>query len=151
MAEHVDIINATGDLRRAVAAGDSDDVATRREQVAALLWPHTDAEERGLFHVMAREEEFSNHIATLCAEHRTLDATLLEVRPGDTRAMTRFEDALREHIHKEDNGLFPAAAIALDGDQWVEVHAITPHSHGPGEPLHTHEVGHDHEHQDEGH
>ena len=71
-------------------------------------------------------------------EHKTLDAHLLDIAPGDTAAMARFEDALREHIHKEDNGLFPAAAIALGGDDWVEVHAITPHSHGPGEPLHTH-------------
>ncbi len=144
MAEHVDIINATGDLRRAVVAGDPDDVEARRGQVAALLWPHTVAEEGGLFRVMAREDEFASHIAVLCAEHKTLDAHLTEVVPGDLAAMSRFEDELREHIHKEDNGLFPAAAIALSGDDWVEVHATTPHSHGPGEPLHTHDGEHVH-------
>lgn len=145
MAEHVEIINATGDLRRAVVAGDPAEVATRRDQVAALLWPHTQAEEVGLFRVMAREEEFTEHIDTLCAEHKTLDQYLLEVLPADTASMARFEDALREHIHKEDNGLFPAAAIALGGDDWVEVHATTPHAHTPGEPLHTHGPG-DHQH-----
>ena len=142
MAEHVDIINATGDLRRAVAAGDPDEVASAREQVAALLWPHTVAEESGLFRVMAREDEFTEHIAVLCAEHKTLDAHLVEVVAGDGAAMSRFEDALREHIHKEDNGLFPAAAIALSGDDWEEVDATTPHSHGPGEPMHTHDHAH---------
>jgi len=48
--------------------------------------------------------------------------------------MVRFENALRNHIDKEDNGLFPAAAIALGGPEWVEVHDITPHSHDGGEP-----------------
>lgn len=148
MNEHVEIINATGDLRRAVDSGVAADVTARRDQVAALLWPHTVAEEKGLFHVMAREAEFTDHISTLCGEHKTLDQYLLDVVPGDQDAMVRFEDALREHIHKEDNGLFPAAAIALSGDDWLEVHAITPHSHGPGEPMHTHaHADHTHDHE----
>lgn len=141
MAEHVDIINATGDLRAAVASGDADRVATMRKRVAALLWPHTTAEEAGLFTVMARDEVFTDHIAGLCAEHEALDVCLAKLTPGDKKAMTHFEDLLRDHIDKEDNGLFPAAAIALDGDQWEEVTESTPHSHGPGEPLHTHGPG----------
>lgn len=34
--------------------------------------------------------------------------------------------ALRNHIHREENGLFPAAAIALSGADWAEVEDITP-------------------------
>ncbi len=141
MGEHVEIINATGVLRRAVDSGDQEQLAAARAGVAALLWPHTTAEEGGLFRVLARDEGFADHIATLCGEHELLDGYLAALAPGDVAAMTRFENALREHIDKEDNGLFPAAAIALDGPQWVEVHASTPHEHG-----HDHEHGDDHEH-----
>ena len=137
MAEHVEIINATGDLRRAVATGQAEPVEAARARVAQLLWPHTTAEEGGLFRVLGRDEGFSEHIETLCGEHRTLDDYLAGVAPGDEVAMARFEDALRDHIDKEDNGLFPAAAIALDGPQWLEVHESTPHEH-------EHEHPHDH-------
>lgn len=137
MAEHEQIINATGDLRRAVAAGDPDAVDVTRAAVARLLWPHTTAEEVGLFHVMARDEVYAAHIATLCQEHQSLDALLGTITAGDEAAMWRFEEMLREHIDKEDNGLFPAAAIALDGDDWVEVHQTTPHAHADG-VVHTH-------------
>lgn len=149
MAEHVEIINATGELRRAVSSADPDAFRQARNQVAALLWPHTNAEEAGLFLVLARDEEFSGHIAALCGEHQTLDGLLASLTPGDDAGMLRFEDALREHIHKEDNGLFPAAATALSGDDWEEVHAITPHSHDGGEP-HVHAPG-DHDHHGDAH
>jgi hemerythrin-like domain-containing protein len=147
MAEHVEIINATGVLRGAVRSNQPDAVATARAVVAGLLWPHTTAEESGLFRVMAQDEVYSDHIATLCAEHESLDSLLAAVVPGDEAAMARFEDALRDHIDKEDNGLFPAAAIALDGPQWVEVHETTPHAHEHAHPHdHPHEHAHPHDH-----
>lgn len=145
MSEHVEIINATGALRAAVASGEAAALEATRVVVAGLLWPHTVAEEAGLFTVMARDEVYADHIAMLCGEHETLEGLLNAITPGDGAAMARFEDALREHIDKEDNGLFPAAAIALDGPDWVEVHAITPHSHDGGEP-HVHAAGDDHHH-----
>ena len=151
MAEHVEIINATGELRRAVHSGDAGSLAAARTVVAGLLWPHTRAEEVGLFTVMARDEVYSDHISTLCGEHKTLDILLEELTPGDADAMARFENALRDHIDKEDNGLFPAAAIALDGPQWLEVHDITPHSHDGGEPhVHSHDGGEPHVHGHDG-
>jgi Hemerythrin HHE cation binding domain len=134
MAEHVEIVNATGRLRRGVHSGDPDAVDDARAAVVGLLWPHTSAEEAGLFRVMAREEVYADHIAMLCGEHQTLDTLLSAIVPGDREAMRHFEEALRRHIEKEDNGLFPAAAIALDGAQWVEVHESTPHSHEGGGP-----------------
>lgn len=143
MAEHVEIINATGELRAAVHAGDLAAFGSARTAVADLLWPHTAAEEAGLFRVMARDDVYAGHIATLCGEHASLDQLLAAIAPGDAASMQRFEDALRDHIDKEDNGLFPAAAIALDGPQWVEVHDTTPHSHDGAEP-HVHAHGHQH-------
>lgn len=145
MSEHVEIINATGDLRAAVASGEAKALEAARAVVAGMLWPHTVAEESGLFRVMARDELYAGHIATLCGEHETLEALLATIAPGDREAMTRFENALRDHIDKEDNGLFPAAAIALDGSDWVEVHDTTPHSHEGGEPhVHAARGGHHH-------
>jgi hypothetical protein len=134
MAEHEEIINATGKLRAAVATDDVASLMSARAVVAGLLWPHTEAEEAGLFRVMARDEVYAAHIATLCGEHEALATLLADLSPGDTRSMARFENVLRDHIEKEDNGLFPAAAIALGGAEWVEVHDITPHSHGGGDP-----------------
>jgi hemerythrin-like domain-containing protein len=136
MAEHVEIINATGQLRAAVGSGEEERVEVTRGAVAALLWPHTSAEEDGLFRVLHRDEQFAAHIDGLCEEHTSLDQYLEAITPGDEVAMAQFENALRDHIDKEDNGLFPAAAIALNGDQWTEVHAATPHQHG--EHTHAH-------------
>ena len=40
---------------------------------------------------------------------------------GDLTRMVALETLLRRHIDKEENGLFPAAAIALDGPAWERV------------------------------
>lgn len=145
MAEHVEIINANGELRAAVHSGNAEALEAARSVVAGLLWPHTVAEEAGLFQVMARDEVYASHIAGLCAEHATLATHLAAITPGNKAAMARFEDELRDHIDKEDNGLFPAAAIALDGPQWIEVHKSTPHSHDGSAPHdHPHASGHSH-------
>ena len=148
MAEHVEIINSNGELRAAVHSGDADALEAARSVVAGLLWPHTVAEEVGLFQVMARDEVYASHIASLCAEHESLAVHLAALTPGDNAAMTLFENELRDHIDKEDNGLFPAAAIALGGPEWIEVHEITPHSHDGG-PSHVHPSTSGHTHQDE--
>ena len=148
MAEHVEIINANGELRAAVHSGDATAVDSARAVVADLLWPHTVAEETGLFQVMARDEVYASHIATLCGEHASLATHLAAITPGDRAGMTLFENELRDHIDKEDNGLFPAAAIALDGQQGIEVHEITPHSHDDS-PSHVHSHTSSHSHGDD--
>jgi hemerythrin-like domain-containing protein len=126
MAEHTEIVNAAGRLRRAVEGGDPAGVERACDEVAALLSPHTQAEEVGLFSVMRRQEEFTEHIDSLCSEHTTLDEQLAAVRAGDHGRFPQFLDDLRHHIDREDNGLFPASAIALDGPDWDEVDAATP-------------------------
>jgi hemerythrin-like domain-containing protein len=126
MAEHTDIVNAAGVLRRAVASGDHGAVERAADGVAALLHPHTRAEEVGLFTVMRRQEEFTDHIDSLCAEHTTLDEQLAAVRAGQHDRLEEFISDLRHHIDREDNGLFPASAIALEGPDWAEVDEITP-------------------------
>jgi hemerythrin-like domain-containing protein len=75
---------------------------------------------------MARDEVFTDHIARLCSEHDELDELLARVADGDVNLFATFEDALRDHIDREDNGLFPAAAIHLGGPEWDEVEQLTP-------------------------
>lgn len=165
MAEHDEIINATGAMVRAAAGGDAELVRERAQVVAQLLHPHTTAEEVGLFSVMREQEEFTDHIDVLCGEHSSLDELLEAVAGGALEQAPAFEHALRTHIDKEDNGLFPAAAMSLDGSEWERVDATTPaaqapltdgrghllapdsHTHGPDHtPGPDHRHGPDHPH-----
>lgn len=141
MAEHDELINASGQLRRACDSGDPLAIESCADALTALLVPHTRAEEGGLFAVLAEDPEFTDHVHGLCAEHEQIDALLAAVRAaahagttGDAdadRARRRaaydaFEHLLRRHIDHEDNGLFPAAAIAFAGPEWDRVTALTP-------------------------
>ena len=85
------------------------------------LDPHTHAEERGLFHVLRRLPEFTDHVDLLHGEHVGIDALVAELRAGDVGVIDELVDALYEHIDKEENGLFPAAAVQLGGTDWDEV------------------------------
>lgn len=119
--EHDVIINATGDLRRSAASGDLAASHTAVGVLKRLLAPHTLSEERSLFAELREDPEFTNHIDVLCAEHREINASLAIVDGGDLTGVVALEGLLRRHIDKEENGLFPAAAIALDGPAWERV------------------------------
>lgn len=125
MTEHEDLINLTGELYRARDSGDAAAVDAVLERLGGLLHSHTHAEEQGLFAVLRRSPEFTEHVDTLCHEHTGLDALAEEIRRGDFAVIDEFVFALREHMDKEDNGLFPAAAIELEGPDWEEVVDLT--------------------------
>ena len=120
-AEHDEIVNAMGVLRRAANAGDHDSARIAARDLAGLLDPHTASEERSLFAELRRDAEFAAHVDGLCAEHREIDGVLARVAEGDFEVVGALEDILRRHIDKEENGLFPAAVIALDGPAWERV------------------------------
>lgn len=126
MAEHGEIINAAGALRAAARTGDRAAVRGAADAVAALLHPHTHAEEVGLFAVMREQEEYTDHVDRLCGEHEDLDAMLGTVRDGDLAGVDAFVEALRRHIDREDNGLFPASAVGLSGADWDRILEQTP-------------------------
>ncbi|WP_109471290.1 hemerythrin domain-containing protein [Ornithinimicrobium cavernae] len=158
MAEHDEIINSTGELVRAASTGDAERVRETARVVAGLLHPHTHAEEVGLFSVLREQEEFTDHIDVLCGEHSSLDELLEAVAAGAHDRAPAFEKALRTHIDKEDNGLFPAAAMSLDGTEWERVDATTPQAAAPltdgrghllSQTDHVHDHHHDHEHEHE--
>ena len=132
MREHVDIINATGELRRSAAADDPVRVRAAATTLRGLLDPHTVAEETGLFAVLAEDLEFTDHVHGLCGEHLTLGGLLDRIEAGAHDLVPEFEQLLRAHIDREENGLFPAAAIAFAGPEWERVTALTP---GPERAL----------------
>jgi hemerythrin-like domain-containing protein len=117
-AEHDDIVNALGDLRRAVHAGSHESVTDAAARMAGLLSPHTASEERSLFAELRVDPEFTEHVDGLCAEHAELDTLLDGIAAGRLGDVPLFETRLRHHIDKEENGLFPASIIALDGSAW---------------------------------
>ncbi|HYN68076.1 MAG TPA: hemerythrin domain-containing protein [Ornithinibacter sp.] len=126
MREHVDIINATGVLRRAAETGDPTRVHEAVSTLRTLLDPHTEAEEAGLFAVLAEDPEFTEHVRGLCTEHVTLADLLDRVDAGSHGLVPTLERFLRAHIDREENGLFPAAAIAFAGPEWGRVAELTP-------------------------
>ncbi len=122
MTQHEGIVNAAGELARSVSAGaDGPVVAQRLDAVAEILAAHVLREETGLFAGVRDTAEFGPHVAHLCDEHDEIDALVAAVRDGDQAAVEPLVDLLRDHIDREDNGLFPAVAIALDGAAWAGV------------------------------
>lgn len=119
--EHVAIANAVGALRRAADRQDLDAARSRAVELASLLEPHTAGEERGLFAELRTDAEFADHIDSLCAEHVTIDAALARVADGDLSGVRALELLLNAHIAREENGVVPAAATALDGPAWERV------------------------------
>lgn len=112
-AEHATILDVAGALRVTAAAGDVAGALAAAAGLAALLGPHTRGEEQGLFAELGAVEEFAAPVARLCAEHDRLDAALDAVLAGDLSGVAGFLADLRRHVDREENGLFPAAAIAL--------------------------------------
>ena len=147
MAEHVEIVNACGDLGRACRSADPDAVRRAADHLTGLLHPHTSAEEVGIFAVLGQDPEFTDHVGSLCAEHTSLDEQLDAIRAGSHAGFPSFQRALRAHVDREENGLFPAAAIALDGPEWDRVDAMTPPPDACSHPQdHPHHHPHDHLH-----
>ena len=131
MREHTEIINASGVLRAACDAGSQDAIAAAAAEVARLFAPHSAAGEAGIFPVMAEDPEFTDYVTRLCSEHEQLNAHLAAIvaAADDANrhaAYEEFEHLLRGHIDREDNSLFPAAAVAFAGPEWERVAALTP-------------------------
>jgi hemerythrin-like domain-containing protein len=126
-AEHDAVVNLAGEARRAVESGDLDRAANRARAIAAVLAPHTVVEETALFPAMA--EDYGDHVTGLLEEHRIIERVLAEsaqVTPIDPTWPERLKHALwvlREHILKEEDGVFPAALATLSAPEWDQVEA----------------------------
>jgi hemerythrin-like domain-containing protein len=125
--EHDAVVALVSRVREARRDADVPRMAGLARRIARVLGPHTQVEELGLFPAMA--VEFPGHIAALEAEHRTIEAVLDEAAdtvPADPAWPERLMDVLallREHILKEQDGVFPAALATLSTEQWEAVEA----------------------------
>ncbi|MFA3878061.1 hemerythrin domain-containing protein [Streptomyces sp. MMCC 100] len=126
--EHDAVVALFSRVRTARGTGDTVTAAGLARRIAAVLAPHTQVEEHGLFPAMAAE--FPDRIAALEAEHRRIEAVLAEAAdgvPADPARPDRLLDVLaqlREHILKEQDGVFPAALATLTTEQWEAVEAV---------------------------
>ena len=124
--EHEQVLALISDVRAAQLAGDAVRQADLACRIAVVLGPHTLVEEQGLFPALARD--FPDQIALLEAEHRLVEAVLAEaaaaadggppVGPGWPDRLTGALAVLREHIFKEQDGVFPAALATLSTADW---------------------------------
>ncbi len=130
--EHEQVLALISDARAARRACDVARQAHLACQIASVLRPHTFVEERGLFPALA--PDFPDHIAILQAEHRLIEAPLAEAAragadgglPADPAwpdHLAEALDLLREHIFKEQDGVFPAALASLRTADWEAVDA----------------------------
>ncbi|HVB41936.1 MAG TPA: hemerythrin domain-containing protein [Streptosporangiaceae bacterium] len=126
--EHELVVNLMSEVRAAHSSADTARMSELARQVAAVLGPHTEVEEFGLFPALTAD--FPDHVAALEAEHRHVQAVLDEAAAG-TPADPAWPDRLaatltmlREHILKEQDGVFPAALASLTTAQWEAVEAV---------------------------
>ncbi len=127
MDEHILIRNHCGDTRRCAERGDVAGAVEQVRALQALMRPHNAVEEGGLYLSMTRFEEYEQQAAELYDEHDDLDAAidaaLAAADAGradqiDWPGLIEVLEVLYEHIQREDNGLFPAAAVILDAEDW---------------------------------
>jgi hypothetical protein len=136
--EHEQIVDLGDDALRALERGDV--VRARRDvaRMSEVLASHWAGEEAGVFTVMSEvDDSYSEYVDVLVGEHRGLAAFLevFDVSLPAHRERLRLEvGALRDHIGREEDGLFPATLTALSGVQWDRAIAAWKDAH-PGEEL----------------
>lgn len=121
--QHEQVINKLGEVRRASKIGAADECQKRARELADLLVLHNKLEEDGLFDALAPDEEFRESLAKLKLEHDEIDGLIARVISGEIGLTTELEVLLRNNISNEENGLFPASAVTLDGNVWDKIEA----------------------------
>jgi hypothetical protein len=127
-AEHDAVVDLIGAVRAAVEQGHLDDAAVGCQRMQVVLGPHTRVEEQALFPAM--RTEFPAQIDGLLAEHRSIEAVLAEAAAGtptDPAWPARLLGALRElreHILKEQDGVFPASLAILAAEDWERLDQV---------------------------
>ncbi|WP_052466348.1 hemerythrin domain-containing protein [Mobilicoccus massiliensis] len=128
MDDHFEIRNLCGHIRRHVEAGERAEALEYLRELKRFFSVHNVVEEAGLYLSMTRFEEYEDMAGTLYDEHDALDALIddaLALADAGRIGDIDFEPLLKEfvvlfeHINHEDNGLFPASAVALDDEDWA--------------------------------
>ncbi len=138
--EHYGAIDALGELRRAIQRGAHAEVTGALDALAEHLFPHNDLEEAGLFFGLTQPDYvdyFGETVDDLKRQHVLLRDQVACIRGGDWDVYAELEHTLRRHIEQEENGLFPATAVSLDGETWDMIDELThefDHAHGLDHP-----------------
>ncbi|HYN30140.1 MAG TPA: hemerythrin domain-containing protein [Dermatophilaceae bacterium] len=131
--EHTQIQNLCGEVRRATDRGEHERAVAHLAELAVLLERHDSVEELSLYPAMARQPEYREKVGVLFDEHDDVDsivATALATARERGAAEVEWAPVLGafgtlvEHIQHEENGLFPAAAIALDPADWEHAERV---------------------------
>ncbi len=132
--EHDVVVGLISEVRTAHGAGDTARMAGIAGRIAAVLAPHNHVEEDGLFPALAGD--FPDHVDALVADHRRTAAVLAEAAGGPPadptwpgRLIATMDD-LRDHILKEQDGVFPAALATLSTADWETVHKARERARG---------------------
>jgi hypothetical protein len=126
--EHDAVVAEIAEVRAFLRDDDVEGAAKTARRIAEILVPHTAVEEGGLFPLMSAD--FPDHIEALEREHRVIEAVLAEAErrtPADPTWPTRLLaalDTLRDHILKEQDGVFPASLSVVDTLGWEQVEAV---------------------------
>ncbi len=125
--DHVEIQNRCGDSFRAIESGDYAKAAQLARELDAIMRIHNAVEEKALYLSIGAHEEFAEQTGQLFDEHDALDEVLADIIAHDdagrlddvdwAKVLAAY-DVLFEHIQAEENGLFPAAAIVFEPEEW---------------------------------
>ncbi len=126
MNEHRDVIAELTVLQRAADDGDVDAVRATAQTIAPVLIEHNRSEEVALFPTVRATGKYVDLVDELVADHAYLATTIRAIGAGDAGLVTEFVRRLRNHIHSEDNGIFPGAEFVLKPAQWEDIEAATP-------------------------
>jgi hemerythrin-like domain-containing protein len=133
--EHDEVVRLISHLRPAHQEGGVARMAEVARQIVAVLGPHTQVEEHGLFPALAGD--FPDQIAALEAEHRRIESVLDQAADGATPSDPAWPERLmeamallRDHILKEQDGVFPAALANLSTEEWEAVEAVRTEAGG---------------------
>lgn len=121
--QHEEVINKFGEVRRAFEISDDEKCQVHAQELALLLVIHNKLEEEGLFRALEPDEEFGESLDKLKHEHDEIDALVSRIIAGEVALTVDLEILLRNNISNEENGLFPASAVTLDGKVWDKIEA----------------------------
>ncbi|MGY6022604.1 hemerythrin domain-containing protein [Streptomyces spinosirectus] len=122
MMEHERVVTLIGRVRDAHRDGEIVRMAELAREIAAVLAPHTQVEEQGLFPALVAE--FPEEIAVLEDGHRRVEAVLNEANgpfltdPDWPARLIEALDLLHRHIRWEQDVVLPAALALLGAEQW---------------------------------
>lgn len=127
MDDHFEIRNLCSHIREAVQARRPAEAARLVRELRRTFTVHNAVEENGLYLAMTRFEEYEAQAGDLYDEHDALDEIIDGIVAEDDAGRIDGVDfapllaeleVLYEHINREENGLFPAAAVILDQEDW---------------------------------